>query len=277
MLGVVFLSEIFTFMMSFTCSYIWWGRMNADIFEIGVVDAGIVSFLVGGILVVLINRQKMTESALKRSVEEKELLLREVYHRVKNNLNVVKSLLALQSRNITDSDAQRVFKTSQGRIKSITMLHDMLSRSAGPRDINFSKYLDSLSDMILENYSVSPGDVRLIKDLDVTCLDIDAAIPCGLIVHEIISNSLKHAFPEGRGEVYVGLKRQDNGFHELTIRDDGVGLPEEVDIHESESLGMQLIMGLTKQIGGTVEIKSGSGTSYSIQFRPETLTPEGTE
>jgi len=206
----------------------------------------------------------LTESQLKSSLEEKEVLLKEVHHRVKNNLQVISSLLNLQSSYVDDPHTRELFKESQNRVKSMAMIHERLYRSDDLMRIDFAEYIRGLvSDLFISYKSKSDG-VQLRINVVESSIGIDAAIPCGLIVNELVSNALKHAFPNGRkGEIHIDFNRDDEGFN-LVVGDNGVGFPVGLDFRKTESLGLQLVNTLTDQIGGTIELDSSSGTEFRI-------------
>ena len=215
-----------------------------------------------------ITESKQSEDLIRASLEEKELLLREIHHRVKNNLQVISSLLNMQSNCIVGKSMQEVFKESQNRIKSMALIHEKLYSSKDLSKIKFDDYLKNLTTHLFHTYKIDTNaiDVKIDIDQDIF-LGIDTAIPCGLIVNELISNSMKYAFPDHRkGEIEVGLYRSINGAYTLKVRDDGIGIPENLDIDNTESLGMQLVTTLTSQLEGTIVIDRSGGTSFNISF-----------
>ena len=214
-----------------------------------------------------ITRIKLSEKKLRASLEEKDLLLKEVHHRVKNNMQVIYSLLNLQSEQIEDPQALRMFKDSQNRVKSMAMVHEKLYRSEDLARINFAEYLRSLTIDLLRSYRAGSDRIQLKIDVQDVFLGIDTAIPCGLITNELVSNSLKHAFPaDTKGEIHIELFKGDNGELTLTISDNGIGFPEGVDFRNTESLGLQLVNTLTEQLGGTIELDRSCGTAFKIIF-----------
>ena len=214
-----------------------------------------------------ITARKLAEGKIKDALREKELLLREIYHRVKNNMQIVSSLLSLQARQIDDPRIREIFKESQGRVRSMALVHEKLYMSKDLSRIDFSSYLDSLTRHLIQSYQVDPNLIHLELNVENVDLDIHTAVPCGLIVNELVSNSLKHAFPEGRkGRIAVELRRLD-GRLQLKLGDDGIGFPEGFDLKNTETLGMQIVMLLVSQIEGTIELRREDGsTVFEIVF-----------
>jgi two-component sensor histidine kinase len=206
------------------------------------------------------------EEKLEASLGEKELLLKEIHHRVKNNLQIISSLLSLQTAGTTREDAARSLQDSQNRIRSMALIHEKLYRSADFVSIDFREYAESLIAHLSRSYIVNPG-VRINTGIADVSLDIDTAIPCGLIINELITNSLKYAFPGGAGgEIRVSMTGEADHYT-LTVGDNGVGLPPETDIRNTPSLGLQLVISLTEQLNGQIELLEGEGTTYRITFK----------
>lgn len=215
-----------------------------------------------------ITDRKEFENSLKTSLEEKEVLLREIHHRVKNNLQIISSLLNLQTVYINDEEALNLFKESQNRVRSMSMIHESLYQSRDLAHIDFSVYISRLSNELLSSYGVNINFISLKTDLENIFLDINTAIPCGLIITELFTNSIKYAFPNGRkGIINIKFKRDNGDNFILEVSDDGVGLPEDVDIKKTKSLGMRLVNSLVDQLDGTVEVDSYSGTRFVIKFQ----------
>lgn len=212
-------------------------------------------------------QRRKAEIALNNSLEEKELLLKEIHHRVKNNLMVISSLLAIQSHYIKDQDAREVFKDSQNRAKSMAMIHEKLYSSTDLKRIDFGDYLRNLTTGLFSTYVLDPTVINLNMDVDDVNLDINTSIPLGLIVNELISNSMKYAFPEGRnGEINISLKSIDGNII-LTTSDNGVGFPENLDFKNTDSLGLKLVNSLINQIQGEIELDRNDGTEFKIIFK----------
>ena len=221
-----------------------------------------------------ITERKRAEAQIKASLREKEMLLKEIHHRVKNNLQIISSLLSLQSRRIKDRQIREELKESQNRVKSMSLIHEKLYQSGDPFGVDFARYAKSLSNHLFHSYGAD-SSVKLKIEVDNILLSIDKAIPCGLIVHELVSNCLKHAFPDGRkGEIRIALypdhgheKSGDSCFCVLIIGDNGIGFPKDLDFRNSKSLGLQLVCGLARQIKGGIELDTSSGTEFRISFR----------
>jgi PAS domain S-box-containing protein len=214
--------------------------------------------------------RKKTDAQVKASLEEKDVLLKEVHHRVKNNMQVISSLLNLQSRHLHDPRVAEAFRDSQRRIRSMALIHERLYQSSDLSRIEFSQYLRNLATHLFHSYQVDANRVRLRMDAEPIYLNINTAIPCGLIVNELVSNSLKHGFPEGRsGEVAVELRHVPEDGYLLRVKDDGIGFPEGLDIRRTETLGMQVVTTLVSQIDGRLEFEktqASGGTSFTLQF-----------
>ena len=211
--------------------------------------------------------RKKAEEQLRASLKEKVVLLREIHHRVKNNMQVMSSLINLQARNITNQEAIEVLKESQSRIRSMALVHEKLYQSKDLVKINIYDYLNSLAVHLFNSYKIDPHLIHLNLNVDNVFLDINSAIPCGLIVNELISNSLKHAFPEERkGEINIEFHPTEDQRLELIVKDDGVGFPEGMDFRQTETLGMQLINTLVHQLEGTIELLKDGGTEFRIVF-----------
>ncbi|MCI4627043.1 MAG: response regulator [Candidatus Magnetoovum sp. WYHC-5] len=209
------------------------------------------------------------QKQLQNSLEEKELLLSEIHHRVKNNMQIICSLLNLQLDSIDDIHYKNMLKESQHRIKSMALVHEKLYQSENLSDIDFTDYIRQLINDLFNSYCIRRNKVRLQTNLKPVSLSIDSAIPCGLIVNEIISNTIKHAFPDDRtGIVDITLNTTEDGSINLIIKDNGVGFPENVSLETSETLGLQLIHSLaTIQLQGHIDIYQQGGITYSLTFK----------
>jgi two-component sensor histidine kinase len=215
-----------------------------------------------------LTNRKQTEEQLKATLLEKEALLMEVHHRVKNNLQVISSLLKFQSEYVMDEKVLEMFNESQGRIKSIALVHEKLYRSADLAKVDSSEYIRDLvwQSFRLHQVQSSASDLEMSIE-DGIALGLDVAIPCGLIINELVSNALRHAFTEnGEGGIFVALHSQGDQLI-LTVSDNGVGLPQDLDYQNAQSLGLQLVNTLVEQLDGTMEINTGGeGTAFRITF-----------
>jgi len=215
-----------------------------------------------------ITERKKAEDRLQGSLQEKEVLLREIHHRVKNNMQVISSLLNLQSRRIKDTDVLEMFKESQRRIRSMALIHERLYQSSDLSRIEFSEYLRNLATHLFHSYQVDASRVQLKIEAEAVNLNINTAIPCGLIVNELISNALKHGFPEGRsGRVGIDLHRLEGDGYSLRVVDDGVGFPEGLDFRKTETLGMQIVNTLASQIDASIDLGRDKGTEFTLRFQ----------
>ena len=213
-----------------------------------------------------ITERKHTEQRLEASLLEKEVLLKEVYHRVKNNLQTVSSVLSLQAASIKDPAMREVFLENQHRVRSMALIHEKLYRSKTLANIDFREYLDGLATSLFRTYHLA-GDVSLRVDVNDVTLDIDTSITCGLLINELLSNALKHAFPEGNsGEISISMRPINPQQYVLTFADTGVGLPPGFKFETSSTLGMSLISNLVRQLDGRMEVRTAPGTCFEITF-----------
>jgi two-component sensor histidine kinase len=213
-----------------------------------------------------IGERKQAEEEIRASLQEKEVLLKEIHHRVKNNLQVISSLLNLQSAKAEEPVAIAVLTESKDRVRAMSLIHEKLYQSSNLSRLDFGEYIDDLAGSLLRSNEVALATISPRIETEAVPLDLDAAIPCGLIVNELVTNALKHAFPnDAQGEVWIELKR-DNGSVRLTVGDDGVGLPDGWDIQSSESLGMRLVTALVGQLDGNLTLNREGGTEFVITF-----------
>lgn len=204
---------------------------------------------------------------LQRALEDKEMLLREINHRVKNNLMIISSILNIQSRYVKDRDDLMLFREAQSKARAMAMLHERLYTSGKERRVDFGEYLRGLVRDLYHSFIQDPGRIGLETDIDDAELDINTVVPLALIVNEVFTNAIKHGFPDGRGGIIrVSFKRSDDGYL-LEISDNGVGLPEDFDPMSTSTMGMQLIRSLSEQMNGDLKIESHGGTRVSIEFR----------
>jgi two-component sensor histidine kinase/PAS domain-containing protein len=218
-----------------------------------------------------ITDQKRSENEIRHALQEKETLLKEVHHRVKNNLQAVSSILDLQSAYLKDGEAIRLCRDSKNRILTMALLHENLYRGQDQTKVELGDYVSVLTDHLLSSMEGNTGSIKIKTSITDLNLNVDTAIPCGLIVTELVSNSIKHAFPEGAaGVITVEASMVREGEYQLVVSDDGVGLPDDWTLEGLSTLGLQLVSSLTNQLSGTMEITSGSGITFTISFREYT-------
>ncbi|MEH2241578.1 PAS domain S-box protein [Nostoc sp.] len=224
----------------------------------------------GSVLVAIqqdITEQKQAQEKIKASLKEKEVLLKEIHHRVKNNLGIVSSLLQMQCRRTQEPLVTAILRDSQNRIASIALVHEKLYGSEDLADIDLAQYIPDLTTHLFDSYNVSSSQIQLNIQVDDASLDIETAIPCGLIINELVSNALKYAFGGNRrGEIQVKFYQESESTFTLIIRDNGIGIPENFDSKKAKTLGITLVQGLVKQLRGSLEINSQQGTEFKITF-----------
>ena len=216
-----------------------------------------------------ITKRKLAEEQLHASLREKEILLREIHHRVKNNMQVISGLLDLPAALSGNQERRKMFHDSQSRIHAMSRVHEKLYGSKDFARIDLVGYVKTLSQDLFQTYKIHPGKIDLIIQTDGDVyVDINKAIPCGLILNELISNALKHAFPGDRhGELQIIIRETKNTEIEIVVRDNGLGLPDNVDIHQPRSVGLHLVNGLVKsQLDGQIEVRRDAGTEVRIKF-----------
>jgi PAS domain S-box-containing protein len=213
---------------------------------------------------------RASEAQLRQTLRQHEVLLKEVHHRVKNNLQVISSLLRLQARHVTDARALEVLRESQDRVCSMALVHENLYRAGGLGQVDLADYVGNLAAALARSYFGTAGRVTVRTDVAPRLLDLDRAVPCGLILNELLSNALKHAFPDGRaGEVWVSLNESAPGQLLLVVEDDGVGRPDDLGPKPAKSLGLQLVQDLTRQLRGSLLCRApsrGSGTRVEVRI-----------
>ncbi|MBE9167398.1 CBS domain-containing protein [Pleurocapsales cyanobacterium LEGE 06147] len=217
--------------------------------------------------------RKQAESKIKASLTEKEILLKEIHHRVKNNLLVAASLLDFQADNVEEPEIVKMFEDSQRRIHSMALIHEQLYQSENLAQVDFAKYLTVLTNKLSSSYDLNNQDndnkqgIQFLLDINTVYLNIETAQPCGLIVNELISNAIKHAFSERRlGKIWLKLHQDCNQKIILSVKDNGIGFPEDLDFTSTDSLGMQLVCTLTEQIEGKIELIRDKGTEFRLLF-----------
>jgi len=214
--------------------------------------------------------RKKTEEAVQTSLAEKEVLLREIHHRVKNNMQVISSLLNLQAKGIEDERLGKMFMESQSRVRAMALIHEILYQSGQLARIDLGEYVSKLATSLVRMYGTEPERVDLSVGAENVTLGIDDTVPCGLVINELLSNSLKYAFRDGRtGKIRIEATPVNNEKIKLVVRDDGVGIPAELDIRNTDTMGMRLVIGLVEsQLGGNVTLDRSEGTCFTVTFTP---------
>lgn len=217
--------------------------------------------------IVDISDRKLKEARITAALREKEVLLGEIHHRVKNNLQIVHSLLELQSGRVADPAALDMLRDGQNRVRSMSLIHQVLYQSKDFARVDFAGFLESLVPTLVSSYGINPGRISIAINASAVQLPIDSAVPCGLVVNELITNALKHAFPDGRsGEIHIDLGTSGDDLVELSVSDDGVGMGSDWDQENPSTLGLQLVVLLTEQIGGTLDIQRSNPTRFELRF-----------
>lgn len=209
-----------------------------------------------------------SEEKVRQALREKEALLREIHHRVKNNLQVISSLLRLQARGAGEGSAA-AFLESRNRVKTMALLHENLFRSEDAANVPVARFAADIARNLFRSHGASAGNISFKTDIEDCSLKADTALPFGMVLNELLSNALKHAFPGGGpGEIRVGFRRADADEFELTVADDGAGLPPGFDLRGCPSLGIKLVLSLVEeQLGGAVAVGTGGGTQFKVRFR----------
>lgn len=217
-----------------------------------------------------ISDRKLAEEKLRASLAEKEVLLKEIHHRVKNNLQIVSSLLRMQSRQTTSDQVINQFREAQNRVQSMALIHEQLYQAPDLAGIDFGHYFRILTNNLFRSYGASTARIVPTVQAEGITLPIDIAIPCGLIVNELVSNVLKYAFPDQQaGQVWIQLQADSTGDRPtltLTVADNGVGMPEGLDLNQVESLGLSIVSSLTRQLDGTLRVERNAGTAFRLTF-----------
>ena len=211
-------------------------------------------------------QQSIAEEKVKSSLAEKDVLLREVHHRVKNNMQIVSSLLNLQTRYVEREETVNVLKESQGRVKTMAMIHEKLYQSQNLSHINIKSYIENLVTDIFYSYGVKKGTIKPIVNIEDVEMSLETAIPCGLIINELVTNSIKYAFPDDREGVVKVTLTNNGSKYLLTVVDDGIGLPYNVGINNTNTLGLQLVNSLRNQLEGELDVYTDHGTAFNISF-----------
>ena len=214
-----------------------------------------------------ITERKQAEKRIKAALKEKEMLLREIHHRVKNNMQIISSLLNLQAKYIGDKRVSILLRESHDRIKTMALIHERLYQSGDIARVDFADYIRNLTGQMFSSYGISSEAVKLDINIKDFFPDINTAVPCGLIIHELVSNSLKYAFPDGRGgKIAIKLYSDKDNKLTLIIRDNGIGFPVSLEFRNTDSLGLQLVNTLVRQLDGRIELDRSDGTAFRIEF-----------
>ena len=223
----------------------------------------------------VITERKLAEEKMAASLHEKELLLKEIHHRVKNNLQIIISLLKLQANYITDEQVKEHFRECQQRIAAMADVHTLLYKSQNFAQINFADYVQGMTKQLFQAYRTGHAAIGLVIQMSDIMLPIDNAIPCGLLINELLTNSLKYAFPGGRkGKISIEMQRTADGVR-LILSDNGIGFPTEMDFSKTETFGLRLVQMLVKQLDGSIEWSAENGTRYVIMFKPTAIREIG--
>jgi PAS domain S-box-containing protein len=215
-----------------------------------------------------ITERKELAEKINASLKEKEVMLKEIHHRVKNNLQVISSLMYLQSKNIKDKSMAGIFKDCESRIRSMALVHERLYQSKSMAEIDFVEYIRSLAGYLLQSYGGGISSIRLETQIDKIFLDVNTAIPCGLIISELLSNSLKHAYPGGKnGEIIISFTQDESGTYTQMVKDNGIGLNENMDLQNIDTLGLRLVNILAKQLNGSLTYSGKDGTCFVLTFK----------
>lgn len=225
------------------------------------------------VVVTDLTEHNKAEETLRAAIQEKDILFKEVHHRVKNNLQVINSLLSLQSANLQDPTVIEIFRESQNRVRSMALIHENLYNSKDLSQVNLSSYIHQLTGRLFQTYNILTDKVFLNLNIEEIQLDIEQAISCGLIVNELITNSLKYAFPnhfKDQGLISINMRTQldNSSVICIEISDNGVGLPAQFELENTETLGFQIVQTLVRQLDGTIKITKpvGEGTKVSVSF-----------
>jgi two-component sensor histidine kinase len=216
-----------------------------------------------------ISERKRAHEQIENSLKEKEVMLREIHHRVKNNMQIISSLLKLQSGYIKEKKYKDMFLESQNRIVTMSLVHEKIYQSKDLAKIEVGGYIKELANGLFSSYDIITGKITPKIDVENVSLGINSAIPCGLIINELLSNSLKYAFPDGKsGEVSISLHSIGDGYFELIVADNGIGIPEDIDFKKTESWGMRMVTILVEnQLHGEISLNRDRGTQFQIKFK----------
>jgi two-component sensor histidine kinase len=215
-----------------------------------------------------VEQRRRAETVVSASLKEKEVLLQEIHHRVKNNLQIICSLISLQSKRIRDEMILGALQDTESRIKSMALIHEQLYRSDDFSRIDIAKYVERLLDTLTPHHLKRPGSIGITTQVDQVSLTVGTALPCSLLINELVTNCLKHAFPDGRkGRIQVEFIEISSNRYRIVVADNGVGLPEDLDLHNTKSLGLQLVVNLVElQLRGNIDLSVNNGTTVTVEF-----------
>lgn len=218
---------------------------------------------------------RKSEAEIRRALAEKEILLRELHHRTRNNMSVIDALLQMQADDIGDARLQNAYREIRHRIQSMALVHQKLYEAGDLSRLNLKEYIADLAELLLQSYSRAPGQVGYVDDMEAVFTQIDTALPCGLIVTELISNALKHAFPNGNaGQIRIGLRRAETGEIHLCVSDNGVGMPPGFDLDRDAGLGLQTVSVLAQsQLRGRIHLETAQGVACRLSFPDDLYEP----
>jgi two-component sensor histidine kinase len=212
-----------------------------------------------------ITESKRYQEELERTIAEKEMLMRETYHRVKNNLSVLQSLLRLQHKEVSDKMAREKLRETEDRVRSMSLIHEQLSRSANLKNIDLTEYLRSLISKLSASYKAEESGITVNLDCPPLDIDVNLIIPIGLIINELVTNAFKYAFPDGDGEIGIAVAEDDESYS-IRITDNGVGMPEGLDIYRTSSLGLQIVTSLVTQLKAALTLETDGGTIFTLKI-----------
>jgi two-component sensor histidine kinase len=218
-----------------------------------------------------VTQRQHTEAQLTTALQQKDILFQEVHHRVKNNLQIISSLLNLQSRYIRDPQTLQTFNDTRNRIRAMALIHGVLDQANDFARVDFARYLQQLTTHLCHSYGMNAHAIAMHTHAHDIWLKTDVAVACGLIVHELVSNALKHGFPDDRaGAIHVSMDHKHRQYR-LTVTDNGVGLPADLSLHTPTSLGFKLVLALANQVSGHLDVESHSETRFRITFADDAV------
>jgi two-component sensor histidine kinase len=283
----ILFSEIITAASSIFLSFLWWGEVSLDLIQIGAVIAAVNCIILAPAIIYLVrastklflekstlrdevHERMRSEYVLRKTLDRRDILIRENHHRMKNNLSIVQSLLSEHFDRMDSTMCREYYAGLENRLASMALVHERLYLSGDIEGANLSEYLKDLVENIFVSYNANASPVAVTVDAPGIRLDMDTMVPCGLIVNELVTNTLRHAFRNGReGELTVVASREQTPWLLLVVKDNGVGLPEGLDIRNTPSFGMRIVTSLVSQVGGSMDVLRDAGTEFRI------MIPEG--